>query len=175
MPLRPSPLGLATSALAQAPAAIRGPHLTCPPLSVTSQVVIHSGRYRYLIRKMPLIPETLPLLCRPSLRPCSNSPISLQLTMHSMRTGARKDLAGVLASDFRGVCHCTRRGWDFWEGVQARLGDRRAPRWLHATPADVPCSYAAAAFGPLEFCAELDLSAVDRLFDRRAPEPHARL
>lgn len=101
-----------------------------------------------------------------------------------MHAGATRTLREVLTADFRGVSHCTRHGWDFWEGVTARLLEKRAPRWRHAAVADVPDSYPQQAFGPLGFVEEMDWGPVERLFGdpqaagapgRQRPEPHAKL
>eukprot|EP00892_Ulva_mutabilis_P009292 jgi/Ulvmu1/6735/UM030_0070.1 len=103
------------------------------------------------------------------------SPLSQRLTLRSMHHGATATLCAVLRSDFRGVSHCTRHGWDLWEGVTARLAERRPPRWRHADTAQVPGDLVDTAFGPLGFCGELDLAPVDALFQRRAIEAESKL
>lgn len=106
---------------------------------------------------------------------CRGSPISMCLTLRSMRRGAHSTLREVLRSDFRGVSHCTRHGWDLWEGVTARLVERRPPRWRYSGPALVPQAIVDTAFGPPAFCEELDLAPVDALFRRRGDTPSAKL
>lgn len=73
----------------------------------------------------------------------------------------------VLQRDFRVCANCTHHGWDFWRGVRSKLVEKqhKAP-WLHKTVHSVPDALLAAACREPDFCNPLDLSVVDKLFER---------
>lgn len=78
------------------------------------------------------------------------APLSLAVTFAALGRGARLDLAGCLAMEYRMV-HRFLDGHDFREGVRALLVDKdRRPRWRHAAIGDVSGVEVEACFAPLD-------------------------
>lgn len=76
----------------------------------------------------------------------SRSPFSVAVTLEALRRAASMTLEEVLAQDLRlGATFAAHP--DFAEGVRAQLVDKdRAPRWAHASVAEVPHDEVLAAF-----------------------------
>ena len=78
-----------------------------------------------------------------------NSPLALKVTLESLRRAAGRELADVLATEYRVSVHF-QLGTELREGVRAQVIDKdRTPRWNPPTLEEVSAEEVAACFEPI--------------------------
>ena len=77
------------------------------------------------------------------------SPLSLKITFHQLELGSGMEIEAALALEYRMTQHVM-QGHDFFEGIRALLVDKdSAPRWQHASLAEVSAAEVAGYFASL--------------------------
>ena len=86
----------------------------------------------------------------------TKSPLSLKIALAQLRRGQNLDFDECMRTEFRIVSRIV-HGHDFYEGIRAVIIDKdQAPRWQHASLADVSQTEVERHFAPL--ADELDLA-----------------